>query len=235
MTPDAPREPPARSEPEPPIDVPEETLSDTTLSPQSLPHRFRPSFVWIGIAFEAGLGMVALALGWCLGKSPLTQMHLGLLPALVSAAAALPMVAGLVLLLELDWKAIQDLRRFLDESVLPMFTAARWWELALLCTAAGLGEELLFRGLLQPIFCGALGLAIGLIVVNLVFGLMHPFSITYVVLAGVIGLYLSVLFLMTDNLLTPVVAHGLYDFVALTWWLWDKKQQLGDETGSATP
>jgi membrane protease YdiL (CAAX protease family) len=49
------------------------------------------------------------------------------------------------------------------------------------------------------------------------FGLAHPMSTTYVVLATVVGVYLGGLLLVTDNLLAPIVAHAAYDFVALVY------------------
>ena len=173
--------------------------------------------VWIGIAFEAGLALLALGLAWCLGKSPLSQIHFNTLRLLAYAAATIPLVGGMRILLGMDWRLVRELRHLIDESVLPMFTGARWWELALLCAAAGLGEELLFRGLLQPIFCGSLGLVPGIVLVNLLFGLVHPFSVLYVVLAGLIGIYLSGFLVATENLLAPIVVHGLYDFAAFFW------------------
>lgn len=196
-------------------------------APRFTLHAPRISAVWTGIAFEGGLGVLALIVGWCLGHVPLDRIHLALLPLLASAAATLPLLAALALLLSFDWEIVRELREFMDEFVLPMFAGARWWELALLCTAAGLGEELLFRGLLQPIFCGALGLGWGIFLVNVLFGLMHPFSITYVVVASLIGLYLSVLFVISDNLLAPIFVHGLYDFVALFWLMNRQKRAMG--------
>jgi len=37
----------------------------------------------------------------------------------------------------------------------------------------------------------------------------------YALLAGVVGLYLGGLYLLTGNLLVPIVVHALYDVVAL--------------------
>lgn len=197
--------------------------SPSTNLPPSTKSKPRISAVWTGIAFEGGLGVLALIVGWCLGHVPLDRIYPRLLPLFAYAAATLPLLAALALLLSFDWKIVRDLRHFMDGFVLPMFAGARWWELALLCAAAGLGEELLFRGLLQPIFCGALGVGWGIGLVNLLFGLMHPFSVTYVVVASLIGLYLSVLFVISDNLIAPMVVHGLYDFVALFWMLHVRK------------
>ena len=73
--------------------------------------------------------------------------------------------------MKLDWNAIQELRRFLDDSVLPF--RRRWWGELVLC-GGGLGEELLFRDLLQPIFTGALGV-LGLVGASSLFDSCTPF------------------------------------------------------------
>jgi uncharacterized protein len=47
----------------------------------------------------------------------------------------------------------------------------------------------------------------------------HWITRTYALLAALVGLYLGGLWLWTGNLLVPIVAHALYDFVALIWIL----------------
>ena len=86
----------------------------------------------------------------------------------------------------------------------------------LLAGAAGVGEEALFRGVLQP----ALG-PYGLWISSLLFGVLHALTYTYFLLAALLGLYLGWLFERTDNLLVPVIVHALYDAVAL--WLLRKR------------
>jgi hypothetical protein len=86
---------------------------------------------------------------------------------------------------------------------------------------AGFGEELLFRGVLQRLFehwldsrgCGWIG---GLCASNVIFGLLHFLTATYAVLAGLMGIYFGVLLDATHppSLVTAVVAHGLYDYLA---------------------
>jgi membrane protease YdiL (CAAX protease family) len=46
---------------------------------------------------------------------------------------------------------------------------------------------------------------------------MHPITRMYVVLCVLVGLYLGWLWMVTDNLLVPIVAHGAYDFFALVY------------------
>ena len=47
------------------------------------------------------------------------------------------------------------------------------------------------------------------------FGLAHFLSATYAVIAALVGAYLGWLHLVSGNLLVPIVAHAVYDLVAL--------------------
>jgi membrane protease YdiL (CAAX protease family) len=49
---------------------------------------------------------------------------------------------------------------------------------------------------------------------NVIFGLAHFVTPTYALLAGILGGYLGWLFTVSGNLLAPIIAHGLYDFLA---------------------
>ena len=57
---------------------------------------------------------------------------------------------------------------------------------------------------------------LALLLASLLFGLAHAITRTYVVLATVFGIYLGWLWTASGNLLVPIVAHALYDFVALS-------------------
>jgi uncharacterized protein len=71
---------------------------------------------------------------------------------------------------------------------------------------------------LQTYLCGRLEIWLGVFLASLLFGLMHPFSGIYVVLATGVGIYVGRLFLLTDNLLVAILIHGLYDFAALVYF-----------------
>jgi membrane protease YdiL (CAAX protease family) len=81
--------------------------------------------------------------------------------------------------------------------------------------AAGVGEEMLFRGVLQGVLARWLGTWEGLAVASLLFGLLHPISTTYVVVAGLLGAYLGAVWILSGNLLVVVIAHAVYDYLAL--------------------
>jgi membrane protease YdiL (CAAX protease family) len=189
----------------------------------------RPSNITgIAAVFEGGLAILAVVVGLLVGHSPLTgiQWSREALPAnglavLWGALAALPMLVGLLLLDQLPLRPFVRLQRYMRRLVAPLFSEATIVELALISLIAGIGEELLFRGLIQDGLAvwisGPTGVCIGLAVGSALFGLAHALTRTYAVLAAVVGLYLGVLLLLTGNVLAPVTAHAVYDFAALVY------------------
>lgn len=173
----------------------------------------------MALVAEGGLLLLALALGLLMPRGPLAQIDWSL-PALShnlgwGVLACLPL---LVLLLVLRLAPLNFLRRLnalVDELLLPMFGDMSLAQLALIALLAGVGEEMLFRGVIQAAITGRFGWHIGLSAASVLFGLAHALSRTYAVLAGLVGAYLGGLCLLTGDLLPAIVAHGLYDFCAL--------------------
>jgi membrane protease YdiL (CAAX protease family) len=56
---------------------------------------------------------------------------------------------------------------------------------------------------------------VALAAASLLFGVGHWLSASYAILASLIGAYLGTLFLLSGNLLVPMLAHAAYDVVAL--------------------
>jgi membrane protease YdiL (CAAX protease family) len=114
----------------------------------------------------------------------------------------------------------RHLEEMMRESILPLFRECSLETLLLISLAAGVGEELLFRGVAQlgiEQASGSTWLAIA--VASVLFGLAHPITKTYALLAGLIGIYFGVLLVATGNLVAPIVAHAAYDFFALVYLL----------------
>lgn len=82
-----------------------------------------------------------------------------------------------------------------------------------LALLSALGEELLFRGLLQPV--------LGLLPQALVFGILHqmrgPSRWVWVTWAGCVGLGLGALFSLTGSLLGPIAAHAIVNGLNLSY------------------
>jgi hypothetical protein len=105
---------------------------------------------------------------------------------------------------------------YLDVVLKPLIIPDLLW-LGLL---PGLSEELLFRGVMFPSF----GLDwFGLIISALCFGSLHMTDWqqwSYGVWATIVGIILGLSLLLTGNLLVPIVAHIIANFISgLTWKL----------------
>ena len=171
----------------------------------------------IAIILELLLGLIgALLANW--QEVPLRELlELGPSGAIRGLAATLPMLAMLVVVARSNWPPLAQLRRQVRSLTRQLFATATWWELALISAAAGIGEEILFRGALQPIVSGWTTPIAGLAIVSVAFGLAHAASPAYFWLATAVGAYLGWLTLYYHDLIAPIIAHGLYDFIALLW------------------
>jgi uncharacterized protein len=173
--------------------------------------------------FEASLVPVAILLGWLLNSPPLATLHFEPRAALLGAAATLPPLAMFWLCLHCPWGPLAEIAKITEETLVPLFRHCRLAELAIIAALAGIGEEMLFRGVIQAAAAGEIGgprgVWLALLIASILFGLLHFITPMYAVLAGIIGLYLGGLWLATGNLLAPIVVHGGYDFVALVYLL----------------
>jgi membrane protease YdiL (CAAX protease family) len=186
------------------------------------------SIAALGLLLEGGLAVLALTVGWLLGRSPWVGVSWSAAAwpeagrsLLVGLAAVLPMLAGLFLIDRYPVGPLRELKEFVDRHVVPLFQNTSVAQLALIALVAGIGEELLFRGLVQHALSEWIGppqgVWLGLAVASVIFGICHWLTRTYAVLAGLIGIYLGLLLVVTGSILAPMVAHGVYDFVALIY------------------
>lgn len=194
-----------------------------------------PDQVFLSAAlFECALALLALLLGWALGPSAramvpefnpeeLWPLIRGILWGCV---AAIPILIAIELIRRIPWEPIRALERLTDDGMFKALMQLRPSELIVISICAGIGEELLFRGWLMYWLAEGAGAAAGsaaepialgaaLIVSSIVFGLFHPITKLYVVLATLMGLYFGGLVLYTGNLLVPIAAHATYDAVQL--------------------
>ena len=139
----------------------------------------------------------------------------------IGVAATLPPLGLFWLCLKCPWPPFESITRILDEMLVPLFRDCQLVQLAIIAALAGIGEEMLFRGVIQSAVAegigGPHGVWLGLLIASMLFGLLHPITPTYAILAGLIGLYLGGLWLLCGNLLAPIITHAFYDFVALAY------------------
>jgi membrane protease YdiL (CAAX protease family) len=182
------------------------------------------------VLFESSLGLLAFFLGWALGPDPrdlIPELNLKEAWPIISGVlygclAAIPILILIEGVRRLPWEPVRELERLTDDSLIKTLLRLRPGELVVISICAGIGEELLFRGWMLPWLAGSSGgdptrfeFALALVGSSVAFGLMHPITKLYVVLAALMGVYFGVLMLWSGNLLVPIAAHAAYDAVQL--------------------
>jgi len=103
--------------------------------------------------------------------------------------------------------------RRLHRELRPVASQLAASDMVLLAVLSAVGEELLFRGALQP--------EVGLIAQAVIFGLLHqlagPSRWVWVTWAATVGLFLGGMFQLTGSLLGPIVAHALINGLNLAY------------------
>ncbi|MEB3180604.1 MAG: CPBP family intramembrane glutamic endopeptidase [Nostocaceae cyanobacterium] len=159
--------------------------------------------LWIVAKLWLRFGQVAL-LSW---KWTPTSLLLGL-----GLGLGITVASGLIYRLWPSYRKSADY--YLELVLKPLILPDLVW-LGLL---PGLSEELLFRGVMIP----ALGFdIIALVLSSLCFGILHLSGTQqwpYVVWATTVGLILGYSALASDNLLVPIVAHIVTNFLSGLIW-----------------
>ncbi len=173
----------------------------------------------IAVVFEAALIPLALVLAIPLGLQP--WQAFGASPGMVFLAvvATAPLIAALAVSARVGAAWFEDVGALVRPLIESVFRGRGVTAVVVVSALAGIGEELLFRGVIQAGMAASFGAWPGLLVASVLFGLMHALSRAYFVLATLMGLYLGALYQATDNLLLPVLVHGLYDAIAIGYLL----------------
>lgn len=83
-----------------------------------------------------------------------------------------------------------------------------------LCVVVPIAEELVFRGMIQQIFSRNIGPVLGFLLAGLVFGAVH-LNAHLLISISFFGIFLSFVYFATGNLAYSIVAHSLFNTVAL--------------------
>jgi len=171
------------------------------------------------LVFEGMLIPLALALALLLGVRPWTQFHSSAETVLVSVAATLPLLAFLGLFAAARPAWFEEIDARVRQLIESLFRGCGYGPVLAVSALAGLGEELLFRGVVQAWLTGLAGPWTGVILASGLFGLAHAVTRAYFVLAMAMGVYLGMLYHLTGNLLLPTLVHALYDAIAIIYLL----------------
>jgi len=169
------------------------------------------------VAYFTGTPNWGLGPGISFSLNALKQGALTCLP-LGALAAALDLI-------EDRFPALQDVTKATQRSVLALLGGRFKPMIAFLTAialglAAGFGEEMLMRGVLQCELASRFGPYLGVGVSSIIFGALHAVTPLYAFLAFIASVYFGALYLLSGNLAVPIVCHALYDVGALLYAHW---------------
>ena len=195
----------------------------------------RPGTARILLFAFLGEGALMLAgLLWVLGRdlpftwSDASRVSLAGATAIGLLTAAALAAIQFVLRIVPERGPVRALRRLYRELLYPLFRASTPIEIVVISVLAGVGEEVLFRGAMQP--------ELGLIITSLVFGLFHVggrLTVALGIWAACTGALLGWLAIATGGLLAPIVAHIAYDALALSYLRWGPAPPDASDAGNA--
>lgn len=171
------------------------------------------------VCFQALLIPLALLLGLLAGVAPWTDLAPEPWAVIVALAATVPLVLTLHLLSLYGGAAFGALEELVRDALARLFANASPGAVPIVALLAGLGEELLFRGVLQSWLATHLAVEWAIVLSAGVFGLAHYVNRLYFVIATAMGVYLGVLYHWTGNLLTVCLVHAFYDWIAIRIYL----------------
>lgn len=102
---------------------------------------------------------------------------------------------------------LRSLKRAWDALESGLGPGLRIREVLVLAVCSGISEEIFFRGVLMH--------DVGLVASSVLFGLLHPLGMAYVLWATAAGAGFGALYLATGSLVAPALAHGTYNLIAL--------------------
>ena len=168
--------------------------------------------VRLALVGESALALVALAWMWMRGLSVvLGPIGLGVTVG-IATAVGFAIINYCLLRLAPPVRPVQSIRRLYRSMLRPLFAEVGPADVLVVSVAAGVGEELLFRGVVQQEF--------GLVPTSLLFGAMHlggSGTLAFGCWTAVLGLGLGWVAIDTGGLLAPTIAHVLYDAMAIAY------------------
>ena len=177
------------------------------------PTRIDPNvFFWFGVLFEAALVVVASVISWIVDGDPFPfddSFRVDVSTVLAAIGWTIPL-AIYARIATSDWglrfAPLRGIHDKVREHMGPSVVRMRVWQLFALSLAAGIGEEFLFRGVLQEYW--------GVGTTSLVFGLLHALTPAYFFLTFAMGALLGSIYELSEhNLALVSLIHFGYDFV----------------------
>ena len=173
----------------------------------------------VSLLFELSLGLLGLILAFFFHIHLWEKIYWELSHVYAALALSFCLFILFLVLYHLPYKITRDIRTHLEGTLYPLFSSFGAFKIFLVALAAGVGEELLFRGFLQNALSQFFGTWPALLISNFFFAFAHWISPFYAIFAGLLGLLLGASMIYFENLLPPILIHTLYDFAALYYFV----------------
>ena len=171
----------------------------------------------LAITIEGSLLILSVLLAWTFRLPLLDNLRWNGWDIALGIGFSFPMFVLLFFIVHNSMGPIRGIKDIFDTVLIPLLQPCSMWDFAWMSLLAGVAEELLFRGVLQIGLGRLLSPGMGVLLAGILFGLAHCITIFYAVIAGAIGIYLGLIFMYSNNLLTVITAHAVYDFFALLY------------------
>lgn len=170
------------------------------------------SLVAITVVLESLLLLVATIWSRAAGLDLLPRLYFDARSAAIGVVTAFGTVGLSLVFYRLGDKVpfFKQLKELSDEILLPAVSAFTMMDIVLVSLASGICEEILFRGVMLPLW--------GLIASSVIFGFVHSPTLKYfpyVVVSILAGFLFGYLYQYSGSLWLPIVAHILHNFISL--------------------
>lgn len=169
--------------------------------------------IYLGVGFELFLGALGLFICWYLTIPILSSVNtLSVLFAVGMVLLLLMLQIPLYFLLRAFPRLFRGSRQFVKEVLEPFCRQLTYRQALLVSLGAGIGEELLFRAALLP--------WLGILISSALFAVVHFGTAAHrypllICCYFLISLGFSFQYLLTGDIFSVILAHALYDFLAI--------------------
>ncbi len=169
---------------------------------------------WQMLKLSLGLAVLAMCLAFGLDFQWTALGNLGWWSVPLSVVIATVLFVVFVWLVSHRWLRLRSFYS-LTADLHVMLKDLTWAQIIVLSFLAGIGEELLFRGVMQAWLSETSGVYSAIVISSLVFALLHALTRYYFVFALGLSLLFGVLFAMTQSMVLLILVHAVYDVIAI--------------------
>lgn len=166
---------------------------------------------WAAVGVIIALELLIGLIGWAAGYFLLNINLVKIISATFTIGnVLLGSAAGLFAALAI-WTSVivfRPLRKSKSLRILNFLRNGSWLQLISLCLAAGVAEEVFFRGFLQTL--------IGLLPAAVIFGVAHAYGRLYIAVALLAGLGLGYLYIYSGSLAAVIATHTVYNLAVMS-------------------